>query len=1105
MRKILSSASFLLAVCLFVVNVSFGQSTPGVYSIKLLNKNGTDFSSSTDASNQSQLYYSNGDSTVYTYLLTKTSGNTGISHVDFIGLSCLEGKSFTVQTKTALNDAWTTVSSSSIVYGLDNAQSCTSSTDIMKVPQGTSTGVLYIKIKLNGGYYKPAVQVSNNVVIKVGGSGGACNSATTHIPSCDPTVVCNLSVSTSKTNVLCYSQSTGSIDLTVSGGSGTYSYTWSKSGGGYNFTSQDPTNLSAGTYSVTITDANNCSTSTSVVVSQPASAVTSSVDVPSIACNAGTTTITITGSGGTGELRYSINAGSYNQASNVFTGIYAGSYSVTVTDANGCSSTTKDVVISQPPVLTASASGTEILCNGGNSTITVSGNGGTQLDGGTYTNAGTYTVTAGTYNYTITDKNGCSATTSVTITEPTAVTSSVDVPSIACNAGTTTITITGSGGTGELRYSINAGSYNQASNVFTGIYAGSYSVTVTDANGCSSTTKDVVISQPPVLTASASGTEILCNGGNSTITVSGNGGTQLDGGTYTNAGTYTVTAGTYNYTITDKNGCSATTSVTITEPTLLTASASASAILCNGGSTTLNVTATGGKLGTYSGTGNYTVSAGGYSYTVTDGNGCTSTVTGTISEPSAITASITNADISCIGANDGTITISNASGGNGSFTYKLNSTISNLTGKFTNLSAGTYFVSVTDANQCSLTSSVTILEGKSCDPYYTYSQGYYGNKNYANVTANGGTITKVDFIKRAIKNGGGIMKLGAANRVTMGTYDATLAQIYDRVDDNEILSLSTYLPSGGTPGPLSATLDIRDNRLFNTDGSVKSSNSLIKNGKFNNTLFGQTVTMWINIFANPMLAQKTGNTKILEAFKDFDLSGLECKTSIVTTFPSAGNKINTGNELVVSTFPQNVIKYLVAQKYSGKPGAGTTLKDLVQLGMDALGQSSTSTGLSITYSNVKYSVTYAEITAALDAIVTAFHGGMFFKEFRGVSSCSKLVPPTTVTSSNQTTSSVAIEAISLPENKPTEIQTKVYPNPFTDKVNIRVTATKDGKASLILYNMSGQKVATIFEGEMKAGTQTFTYTIPTTQRHGLIFIFRQNGKAETGKLFGVNR
>jgi hypothetical protein len=714
-------------------------------------------------------------------------------------------------------------------------------------------------------------------------------------------------------------------------------------------------------------------------------------------------------------------------------------------------------------------------------------------------------VTAGTYNYTITDKNGCSAITSVTITEPTAVTSSVDVPSIACNAGTTTITITGSGGTGELRYSINAGSYNQASNVFTGIYAGSYSVTVTDANGCSSTTKDVVISQPPVLTASASGTEILCNGGNSTITVSGNGGTQLDGGTYTNAGTYTVTAGTYNYTITDKNGCSATTSVTITEPTLLTASASASAILCNGGSTTLNVTATGGKLGTYSGTGNYTVSAGGYSYTVTDGNGCTSTVTGTISEPSAITASITNADISCIGANDGTITISNASGGNGSFTYKLNSTISNLTGKFTNLSAGTYFVSVTDANQCSLTSSVTILEGKSCDPYYTYSQGYYGNKNYANVTANGGTITKVDFIKRAIKNGGGIMKLGAANRVTMGTYDATLAQIYDRVDDNEILSLSTYLPSGGTPGPLSATLDIRDNRLFNTDGSVKSSNSLIKNGKFNNTLFGQTVTMWINIFANPMLAQKTGNTKILEAFKDFDLSGLECKTSIVTTFPSAGNKINTGNELVVSTFPQNVIKYLVAQKYSGKPGAGTTLKDLVQLGMDALGQSSTSTGLSITYSNVKYSVTYAEITAALDAIVTAFHGGMFFKEFRGVSSCSKLVPPTTVTSSNQTTSSVAIEAISLPENKPTEIQTKVYPNPFTDKVNIRVTATKDGKASLILYNMSGQKVATIFEGEMKAGTQTFTYTIPTTQRHGLIFIFRQNGKAETGKLFGVNR
>jgi hypothetical protein len=124
---------------------------------------------------------------------------------------------------------------------------------------------------------------------------------------------------------------------------------------------------------------------------------------------------------------------------------------------------------------------------------------------------------------------------------------------------------------------------------------------------------------------------IACNAGSSTVTVTAAGGT----GPYTGAGTFTVTAGTYTYTVTDFNGCTATTTITVTEPTPLIATISAPPILCAGATTTITVGASGGT-GPYSGTGSYVVAAGTYSYTVTDANGCISTVTITIADAAPI-------------------------------------------------------------------------------------------------------------------------------------------------------------------------------------------------------------------------------------------------------------------------------------------------------------------------------------------------------------------------------------------------------------------------------------------------------------------------------------
>src|SRR6185436_19629026 len=118
--------------------------------------------------------------------------------------------------------------------------------------------------------------------------------------------------------------------------------------------------------------------------------------------------------------------------------------------------------------------------------------------------------------------------------------------------------------------------------------------------------------EPSVLIASASATAIACNGGTSVITISATGGTPA----YSGTGSFTLTAGAYSFTVTDANGCMATTSVTVTEPSVLIASASATAIACNGGTSVITVSATGGTPA-YDGTGSLTLTADAYSSTAT--------------------------------------------------------------------------------------------------------------------------------------------------------------------------------------------------------------------------------------------------------------------------------------------------------------------------------------------------------------------------------------------------------------------------------------------------------------------------------------------------------
>ena len=460
----------------------------------------------------------------------------------------------------------------------------------------------------------------------------------------------------------------------------------------------------------------------------------------SIACNGGTTTVTVDAIGGSGSLTYSLNGVDY-QPGNIFTNVPAGTYnSISVKDGSGCSKVVAPgITISQPAAIIASASAGVIACNGGTTLVTVDASGGSgsfiySLNGVDYQVSNIFqNVPAGTYNsITVKDANGCIkvVTPGITVSQPSALIASAASGSIACNGGTTNITITASGGTGTLAYALDGVGY-QASNVFQSVPAGTYnSITVKDANGCLKLiTPGITISEPFAISASAAAGSIACNGGTTNITITASGGTgtlayALDGVGYQASNVFqNVPAGTYSsITVKDANGCLKvlTPGITISQPSAITASAAAGNILCNGGTTSITITAAGGT-GTlsYALNGvNYQASnifqnvpAGTYnSITVKDANGCLKVITPgmIISQPSAITASATAGPILC---NTSVTTVAvTANGGTGTFTYSLDGTNFQASNTFTNVPAGTYnAITAKDANGCIKTAAPLVI------------------------------------------------------------------------------------------------------------------------------------------------------------------------------------------------------------------------------------------------------------------------------------------------------------------------------------------------------------------------------------------------------------
>jgi len=438
-------------------------------------------------------------------------------------------------------------------------------------------------------------------------------------------------------NVNCAGSATGSATVTASGGTAPLTYSWNN---GVTSTTGTATGLTAGTYIVTVTDANGCAQGQTINITQPASALTSSINGQSNVNCAGSATgsATITGVGGTPGYTYLWNDG---QTTSTITGLTAGTYSVTVTDNNGCTAT-QSVAITQPAsAVSASISGQgDVNCTGSaTGSATITGVGGTP--GYTYLwNDGQTTstiigLTAGTYSVTVTDNNGCTATQSVAITQPAAsVTATTTSTNADCGGSNGTISVSAAGGTPSFTYNWNTG---ETSSSVSGLTAGSYTVIVTDANGCTTDAIATVNGSPGPTAVVSSKTDITCNGlqnGSATISVSS--GTipytyTWDPNITTINNPTNLSAATYTVIVNDAGGCKDTVTFTITEPPPITftITASGSGMLCSGKSVTLTTTTpTGTPPFTFNWLPNGPVVSPlvptTYSLTVTDGNGCIS-------------------------------------------------------------------------------------------------------------------------------------------------------------------------------------------------------------------------------------------------------------------------------------------------------------------------------------------------------------------------------------------------------------------------------------------------------------------------------------------------
>jgi gliding motility-associated-like protein len=486
-------------------------------------------------------------------------------------------------------------------------------------------------------------------------------------------------------------------DLKITGSAaspagGAYEWEYSKNGGNFEklsgaITSEFTTGiLEKGTH----TFRRNYITNTGIICSVLSNTIEISVKPEPIAAISGLdkicgTSIELTATGGN---TYKWSNGSTTDKS---TALASGSYTVTVTDLNNCeSSLTKVVTINPIPV--ATISGPKEICEGSTATLTANGGQTYVWSLGQATTPSISTKNPGTYSVVVTDLNNCTATASTDLVISANPTATIDGPSAICK-GESAILKAMDGV--SYKWSLS-GALTQAISV---TEAGIYTVTVIDAAGCPAIgNKTVIVTDLPIVTIT--GNNKICSGSSTVFTA--NGGSTYSWSPTENSATLTVSeAKTYTVVATDLNGCKASSSLELILNPKPDATIIGNSVICEGSSTTLTTAAANSyKWSTDATSPSISVKdAKEYSVTVTDANGCTNANAITVSYHTTTPAAIDGPKEICLGG-IATFTASNGS------TYKWAS--NETTKAITKNTSGTYIVTVTDANGCEASASITL-------------------------------------------------------------------------------------------------------------------------------------------------------------------------------------------------------------------------------------------------------------------------------------------------------------------------------------------------------------------------------------------------------------
>ncbi len=444
-----------------------------------------------------------------------------------------------------------------------------------------------------------------------------------------------------QTDIKCKGQSNGSATVTVSGGVSPYTYSWAPAGG----TAASANNLAAGTYTVTATDASGCTSIKTVTINESPEMNLAFTSTPST-CNGNTGTATVTVSLGTAPYTYSWapSGGSTLTANN----LAAGSYTLTVTDANNCVKTGTVNITSSGGGPQISVSSTAPSCNNstdGTATATASGGIAPYTYSWAPTGGNSATATnlpAGDYTITVSDASACVSTQTITLSKPAALALMVTTTDAGCGLSDGTATATVSGGTSPYTYNWQPGSQTTAN--ATGLAAGVYTLTVTDSKNCKESKTTTVNNSNGPLIVLENKTDVKCKGEKTgAVSVSVSGGSAPYTYNWQPIGATTATAnnlaaGDYTLTVTDAGNCVQTFTISINEASALELTISSVTATCGTANGSALVSASGGTIpytyqwlpsgGTTAAAGN--LSAGNYTVNVTDAQLCSKTETVTV-------------------------------------------------------------------------------------------------------------------------------------------------------------------------------------------------------------------------------------------------------------------------------------------------------------------------------------------------------------------------------------------------------------------------------------------------------------------------------------------